>query len=186
MPETFYRVFLYQSTQKNPREKGGALFLPREYQGGGRHDISEDGILYASVEPVAAVCENLKRFRNLEIDDRDLARPDGLRMALVKLGLDTRRLIDLRAAQTLVKLKLAPAEIATSERRTTQKISRTIYEYGADGFFWWSTLEAKWSNVSLFYSRVSKRLKVLEPPVVLDVENRVVVDAARHLNIRLR
>lgn len=185
MRDVFYRVILFTEKQSHAFEKGGTLYVPREYQGEGRHDLTDEGILYASVEPISAVCESIKRFRNLKIDNNDFIRPDGQKMALVKIALDNINLIDLRDAKVLVKMNFTPADIATSDRKSTQNVSSRVYTKNADGFLWWSTLEAKWSNATLFFSRVSTKLQVMEEPVGLHVKNNLVMDAARWLNISL-
>ena len=46
------------------RAEGGALWFPRRYQGDGRHDNPDVyGCLYVATEPVAAIVEQLARFR---------------------------------------------------------------------------------------------------------------------------
>jgi hypothetical protein len=185
MPRDFYRVFLFDEKQSNVFSKGGPLYVPAEYQGEGRHDIREDGIFYCSVEPISAICEAIKRFRNLQLNDADFARPDGQTLAIAKISLRQPFLIDLREATTLVKMNFAPASITTSERTITQALSRTIFQEGVDGFLWWSALESQWTNATLYYSRVAKRLSIVEPPVMLDITNNHVIEAANILNICL-
>lgn len=186
MPEVFYRTALLSDAPVSVTARGGALYVPREYQGEGRHDLAADGVLYCSAEPLSAVCECLKRFRNLTVNNQVFFRPAGLKMVLVKFSLADANLVDLRQAKTLVKLNLAPADIATLDRNITQKVAQTIYAGGTDGFWWWSTLEARWSNATLFSARVAKRLSVVEEVVPLTIKTEMVVQAAQVLSLTLR
>jgi hypothetical protein len=80
-----------------PSARGGPLFVPREYQGAGRHDSpGRYGAFYAARTPVAAVAETIQAFRGRDLSPEDLERSDGTRLMLAAFddsGLET--LLDL-------------------------------------------------------------------------------------------
>jgi hypothetical protein len=164
------------------------LFVPRDKQGAGRHDIPErDGVLYCSTVVISAVAEAIKSFRGRTIRNDLFRRPDGLVVSVAGYELDDGiKIVDLNDPQNLAKRRLTPAQIATFDRKTTQGIARRFYDEGIAGFSWWSTLEAGWRNVTLFESRVKKHLKVKSGPTALHVRLPQVQDAARHLVIDLK
>ena len=144
-----------------PGEAGGALWLPREFQGDGRHDNPERyGCLYLAERPEAAVVEQLARFRgNLLVPG--MLRRRGLPLALAVVELDGRaRLVDLDRPDVLAERGLRPSLVATRHREVTQPQALAIHETGADGVRWWSTFESLWANVTLF-DRAVRRLRVV-------------------------
>lgn len=178
-----FRVFLVSGSENDPHKKGGPRYRPKEYQGSGRHDIDKDCIFYCSLDEVSAIAESIKRFRNQKLCNEDLKRRDGSYMALAKFELINPILVDLRDAHQIIKINTSPVNIATHDRETTQKLSELIYQKGADGFLWWSTIEAKWSNLSLYCSRIEPKLKLAEPIKALDTGSPGFKAAAYYLNI---
>ncbi len=188
-----YRVFVWDEAVKNPYKvgatrfrEGAPLYVPKDYQGDGRHDIKEDAIYYCSKEAISAIAEGIKDYRNLSINDDDFRRPNKSRLALAKLALDDKaKLIDFTDANQLVKFNMKPANIATHEREITQALSNSVYNMGAGGFVWWSTLEATWSNVTLFASRVKNKIKIADNIEPLNVKMKLVREAAKLLGINI-
>lgn len=136
-----------------PHEPGGALYLPRDHQGAGRHDNPElYGALYLSESPVGAVAEQLARFRGIrELEERHLRR-FGRPLALASFALDGAALVDLDDPKVLQRRRLRPSEVATRERSTTQRQAAAIFDLEDEpaGLRWWSTLESSWLNATLF------------------------------------
>lgn len=182
MPNTFYRVFYHLGEARGLYDAGSAFYVPRIQQGGGRHDIQEDGIIYCALEPLSALVEKLDKFKNQKINLEDLARVDGSRMALAEFRVNSVNMLDCRANAALQKLKVSSGDMASRERKVTQSISKRIYDMGADGFIWNSAIEGKWSNASLFLSRVREKLELLDM-VVLDFKHKAFLEAAEYWNI---
>jgi len=182
-----FRLFLWDGKSRGA-SSGGPLFVPRDRQGAGRHDIPEtDGVLYGSWVAISTVAEAIKSFRGRTIGGDFFRRPDGLVLAIAPLEPDDRAVIvDLNDPRNLVKRGLTPAKMATFHGQTTQDIARRLYDEGAAGFSWWSALEAEWQNVTLFESRVKKHLKVKDAPIVLHARLPEVQEAAQRLVITLR
>jgi len=149
------------SRRAAPDEAGGALWLPREFQGDGRHDNPERyGCLYLAERPEAAVVEQLARFRG-NVLVPGMLRRRGLPLALAVLELDGRaRLVDLDRPDVLAERGLRPSLVATRHREVTQPQALAIHATGADGVRWWSTFESLWANVTLF-DRAVRRLRVV-------------------------
>ena len=149
------------SRRAAPDESGGALWLPREFQGDGRHDNPERyGCLYLSERLEAAVVEQLARFRGSVLVPGMLRRR-GLPLALAVVELDGRaRLVDLDRPDVLAERGLRPSLVATRHREVTQPQALAIHATGADGVRWWSTFESLWANVTLF-DRAVRRLRVV-------------------------
>ena len=153
-----YRVFP-QLPAAGPMEWGGALYVARVRQGVGRHDNPlQYGALYVSRSPESAVAESIQKFRGQTLTDADLELVDGRRYALAAIddaalpaaGLQT---VDLDEPRELVQRDLRPSRIATRLRERTQPVALAIFDEGAAGIGWWSTLEASWPNVTLFAPR---------------------------------
>lgn len=181
-----YRVFPFHPDAA-PAQEGGALFVLRWWQGSGRHDaVDLYGALYASRTPLGAVAERVKHLRGRTLADEDLLGLRGLRYAVAELddsGLG--RLVDLDDPVRLVERSLRPSSVATNARRLTQAVARRIYAERADGFEWWSTLEASWINVTLFAERAVPKLRLASDPSALSLNHPAVRDAARSLGVRL-
>jgi hypothetical protein len=145
-----------------PAEPGHPLFVPRDYQGDGRHDNPDAyGCLYASADAVACVVEQLARFRGSVLVPGMLRRR-GLSLAVAALELDDRAtLVDLDRPAVLRTERLRPSLVATRRREVTQPQALAIHRRGRDGIRWWSTFESLWANVTLF-DRALRRLRVAE------------------------
>jgi RES domain len=185
----FYRVFDWDGHSSGD-EPGGPLYVPRDQQRQGRHDIPDhDGILYACASQIGAIAEVLQGFRGSEesIGDDDFKRPGGLVQAWSTFELsDSAALIDLDDPVQLAQRSIRPSQMATSKNRdTTRAISLRLYEEGTDGFLWWSVLEGSWINVSLFQSRVLPKLTLKAPPEVLSTQLPALQQAASVLDFSL-
>ncbi len=162
------------------------LKVPRERQGGGRHDDPDRyTALYLGREAVGAIAEAIQPFRGQELTAGALSRPDGARRALATIDdAALPPLLDLDDPRVLVQRRLRPSRVATAVRRATQRIAGDAFADGAVGLSWWSTLESSWTNVTLF----AERLPGL-PPVVdvepLALDHPALVEAAERLGIRL-
>lgn len=160
--------------------------MARKLQGSGRHDNPDRyGALYASREPVSAVAESIQQFRGQELTDHDLHRVGGRTLALAALddaGIGA--VVDLCDAHELARRDLRPTAVATHDRSVTQRIARTIFDEGHPGFAWWSTLEASWTNVTLFAERVRNGLQVAENQE-LTTDHPIVREAAAAIGVVL-
>jgi hypothetical protein len=158
---TLYRCFAWDRGAA-PVEAGGALWVARAFQGDGRHDNPDAyGCLYASELAVAAVAEQLARFRGSVLVP-GMFRRRGLPLALATLELgEPVALVDLDRPAVLARRRLRPSLVATRRREVTQPQALAIYRGGGDGIRWWSTLESLWANITLF-DRVAARLTIGE------------------------
>lgn len=133
--------------------RGGALWFPRPLQGQGRHDGPERyGCLYVSEDPVSAVVEQLAPLAGTRLEERDLVRT-GLPLALAALSLPAdARLVDLDEPLVLAGEALRPSLVATLDRARSQADAALLHERHPDtaGLRWWSALEPRWANVTLF------------------------------------
>jgi hypothetical protein len=162
------------------------LRVPRDRQGSGRHDNPDRyTALYLAREPVAAVAEAIQAFRGQELVAGALVRPDGARRSLAALDdAALPPLVDLDDPAVLVARALRPSAVATGVRRTTQAIAAAIFDGGDAGLSWWSTLEAAWTNVTIFGERLTGPLPLIEAtPLTLD--QPTLVEAAERLGVRL-
>ena len=162
------------------------LRVPRDRQGGGRHDDPDRyTALYLAREAVGAVAEAIQAFRGQELTAEALVRPDGARRALASID-DTAipALVDLDDPRVLVARRLRPSAVATGIRRPTQRIAGDAYDEGAVGLSWWSTLESSWTNVTLFAERLAGLPRVVET-IPLTLEHPALVEAAERLGVRL-
>ncbi|HET7386555.1 MAG TPA: RES domain-containing protein [Nocardioidaceae bacterium] len=169
-------------------EPGGPLWVPRDLQGSGRHDAPDHyGCLYLAERAVSAVAEALAPFRGTGDLAPDLLIRSGRALALAGLELDEgaprRELVDLDDPGVLVRENLRPSTVATGHRETTQEyaLAQFLSHPRALGLRWWSTLEAPWSNVTLF-DRAAARLAVADVQP-LGVEDEPVVEAAVFLGL---
>jgi hypothetical protein len=153
-------------------------------QGSGRHDNPVlYGCLYASLEPVSAVAEQLDRFVGTSLETADLFRR-GLPLALATITLDDDAvLVDLDDPAVLVGESLRPSQVATNDRTITQAGAADVFNRHpeAAGLLWWSTIEALWPNVTLF-SR-SGELLGLDDVHPLALEDDVVAEATDYLGL---
>ena len=134
-----------------------------------------------AIEPVAAVVEQLARFRGSVMVPQVLLRR-GLPLALAALELDDRaKLVDLDDPGVLAARRLRPSHVATRQRSVTQPQALALYRGGAAGLRWWSTFESLWTNVTLF-DRAAPRLR-LASVRRLHAEDPAVREAAELLGI---
>jgi hypothetical protein len=181
-----YRLFPYDP-EAPPGAEGDPLYVPRALQGQGRHDNpAQYGALYASRQAVGAVAEHLQRFRRQEVGDWDLRWERGLPYALAALDDGrVRGLVDLDDPSTLAGRDLRPSRVATRNRERTQELALDLYREGGPGFAWWSTIEAAWINVTLFWDRARELLAVEGEPEPLTVGHPAVRAAAEVVEVRL-
>lgn len=181
-----YRVFSWDGKSAG-REPGGPLFVARDRQGSGRHDApARYGAWYCARDAVAAVAESIQYFRGSVLATTDFQQPSGGTKALARLWLDDETaIVDLDDARELVARKVRPSHVATRRRPVTQRLALALFEEGIAGFRWWSTLEAEWTNVTLFHERVVRRVRLVAPPQSLTVALPEVREAAEHLGIRI-
>jgi RES domain len=168
------------------RVRGGPLWFPRMLQGDGRHDNPTlYGCLYASVEPVSAVAEQLDRLVGTYLEAADLVRR-GRPLALTAIELaDEAVLLDLDDPNVLAGEGLRPSQVATHERSLTQAGAADLFTRHAEaaGIRWWSTLEALWANVTLFDR--AEELMTLEDVQPLGLGDEVVAEAADFLGLSI-
>jgi hypothetical protein len=92
-------------------------------------------------------------------------------------------LVDLDHPGELSKRDLGPSQVGMFNRSTTQRIAASLFQEGATGFSWWSTLEAEWINVTLFYERALPHVRVVAPPRPLSTHDADVREAAARLDV---
>jgi hypothetical protein len=163
------------------------LYVPRERQGAGRHDIpSLDGVFYVTLNAASAIAENIQGFRNQSLTDTDFYIEEDKIQALAHIALaESAALVDLNDPAQLLKRHLKPSDIATGDRALTRRVCAQLHAEGVDGFLWWSSLEASWTNATLFQSRVKKKLKLMGPIQPLTTSLPSVREAAARLRIRM-
>jgi hypothetical protein len=166
-------------------EPDGLLWVPRAFQGDGRHDNPDlYGCLYLADREVSAVVEQLARFRTQRLQAA-LLRRRGLPLALAALELDDRaEVVDLDDPRVLVRARLRPSEVATRHRDVTQPQARALHSARprAAALRWWSTLEASWANYTVF-DRALSALAVAEVRE-LTLDDDAVAAAADFLGLR--
>jgi hypothetical protein len=178
-----HRCFAW-SSRAAPTEPQGALRIPREWQGDGRHDNpAVYGCLYLADCELSAIVEQLAPFRTQRLLP-SLLRRYRMPLALASFELRTAStLIDLDDPHVLVRAALRPSAVATRQHGVTQpqalKLHRTHPR--APGLRWWSTFEASWANVTLF-DRAIAELQVRDVRE-LTVSDRAVVEAADYLGL---
>jgi hypothetical protein len=184
---TLYRAFEWDGASLG-RGDGGPLFVPRKVQGKGRHDNpTEYGAWYCARDTVSPIAELLQMFRATGVDDDDFTRANGRGIGLVGLELeDDGGVVDLDDPAQLSAKGLRPSGVATPRRAATQAIATAIFREGAVGLSWWSTLNADWTNVTLFWERALPRIRVAGPPRRLTTRDPDVRAAATALGVALR
>ena len=167
--------------------RGGALFVPRDRQGAGRHDSpGRYGAFYAARSAVGAVAETIQAFRGRDLSDDDLELADGSVLTLATFD-DTAlgAVIDLDEPAVLVEQGWRPSGVASRDRMVTQAMAVRVFDAGALGLSWWSTLDSAWTNVTLFAERTLDTGSVIVDgaPEALSLRHPAVVAAADHLAI---
>jgi hypothetical protein len=134
-------------------EQDGPLWVPRTYQGDGRHDNPDlYGCLYLSDREVSGVVEQLARFRTQRLQAA-LLRRRGLPLAVAALELDDAvEIVDLDDPRVLVRERLRPSSVATRRRDVTQAQARALHgaHARAAALRWWSIFESTWNNYTVF------------------------------------
>jgi hypothetical protein len=173
----------------SPEARGGPLHVPRERQGAGRHDSpARYGAFYAARSPVAAVAETIQAFRGRDLSPEDLEPADGSRLMLTAYDDSALvSLLDLDDPAILLEEGWRPSHVASRDRALTQAMAVRAFEAGALGLSWWSTLDAVWTNLTLFAERtIAAGLVELDGvPEPLTTQHPAVVAAADHLAIPL-
>jgi hypothetical protein len=169
------------------RREGGPLHVARSRQGAGRHDAPNlYGAWYCSRRAVSAVAESIQYLRGHDLSDDDFRRHGGRIKALVGLRLhEASDVVDLDDPSQLAMRQLRPSQVATMRRAVTQRLAASIFGEGAAGMMWWSTLEAEWTNVTLFHERALPSVAIVQPPRALTTRLPEVQEAALHLGIQL-
>jgi hypothetical protein len=145
-----------------PAVPGGALWFPRPFQGTARHDNpARYGCLYATEAPVSAIAEALAPFRGTGDLEAAMLTRMGRALALAQPELRDARLLDLDDPAVLAAAGLRPSRVATNHRAVTQADAARLFDEHPDaaGLRWWSTLEASWTNATLF-DRAARSLHV--------------------------
>ncbi|GAC1434546.1 MAG: hypothetical protein NVSMB51_01970 [Solirubrobacteraceae bacterium] len=149
--------------------RGGALWIPRELQGRGRHDNPElYGCLYASETAPGAIAEALSAYRGSGPLTPALLRRGGHALGLARLRILPAEggLLELDEPRVLVRERLRPSQVATRRRAVTQAWAARLWgeHRAAPGLRWWSTLEAEWGNVTLWDRALARlRCEAVEP-----------------------
>ena len=179
-----FRCFAWDA-RAGEREHDGALWIPRIYQGEGRHDNPDVyGCLYLSATALSPVVEQFARFRGQRLTP-SLLRRRGLPLALAELELDAAAtLLDLDDPATLRRERLKPSLVATRHRGVTQPQALALYQRHPQvaGLKWWSAYEASWANVTLF-DRASSSLAIRSVRA-LTLVDPIVVEAADVFGLR--
>jgi hypothetical protein len=164
---------------------GHALWVPREYQGSGRHDAPDRyGCLYLAEVAVSAVAETLAPFRGTGDLHPELLVRSGRQLALAELELaGDATLIDLDDPAVLVTESLRPSIVATGQRSVTQAYAVGQFDRHSEaaGLRWWSILEASWIQLTLF-DRALGRLSVRDVRT-LAIDDEAVIAAASYLGL---
>lgn len=172
-----------------PTARGGPLHVPRDRQGAGRHDSpGRFGAFYAARSPVSAVAETIQAFRGRDVSPEDLELADGSRLTLAtydEAALES--VLDLDEPAVLVEEGWRPSGVASRDRSVTQAMAVRAFEAGALGLSWWSTLDAAWTNVTLFAERTIDTGAVAAEGAGerLTIRHPALVAAADHLAIPL-
>jgi hypothetical protein len=181
-----YRCFAW-NVRARDAEQDGPLWIPRIFQGDGRHDNQDlYGCLYLSARPISCVAEQLARFRGQRFLP-SLLRRRGLPLALAELVLsDAAPLLDFDDPIVLRRERLRPSMIATRDRSVTQPQARALSERHPDvaGLRWWSTHESQWTNVTLF-DRAAAHLRI-QSVRALEIDDPDVTEAAEYFGLRRR
>lgn len=183
-----YRTFYWNDQPiKDLYPIGAPLYVNRDYQGTGRFDLEDDSVIYCSLDAISSVSEVLSIYRNSKIFNRTFKSKQGYHMAIAEIVVqDELNLIDFRDAHQIIRMKTNPSTIATYDREVTQRLAKLIKEKGLDGLIWWSILEASWSNLALFESKLKLKKNIKVTNVTkLSTNVSIVENAADLLNIEI-
>lgn len=176
---------LYRVFAQLPDRRPDPFAVPRRFQGGGRHDNPDHyTALYLAREPISAVAERIQGFRGQRLVEGVFTRPDGRVDVLAQVDdAGWPELIDLDDPRVLAARAIRPSRVATGDRPTTQHLALDLFLGGATGLAWWSTLEASWTNVTIFQERLAPGLRRVVSTEPLTTVHPIVRDAAEHLLI---
>lgn len=177
-----YRVFNYNHIIKN-----SPLGIDKNKQLDGRHDIPDlDAVVYVSLSRTSAIAESIQMFRNTTITNEDLEINENTFRAIAELESNNNlKLLDFNDLDILQKLGIKPNAVATHDREMTKEISEKVYDSGNDGFLWWSSIESKWINATLFRSKIKNKISINNIRR-LDTANISLIEAAGFLKIKLK
>lgn len=161
----------------------------RPAQGQGRFDLpgAPGGVLYLAETPEHAVAELIQHYRGRNLDANDL-RVAGHSMALVRVSLPNpvrSGVVDLCDPEVLVRIRVRPDQLASRERRVTQRIAADIHATGHTGLRWWSALAGDWHTVVVFRDRIHLSPSEYGTPEPLTLEHAAARNAAAALGIPL-
>jgi hypothetical protein len=144
--------------------------------------------LYACRSAEGAVAEVVQAFRGRDLAPGDLDRADGTVLSLA--GLDDAGLgpvADLDDPAVLLDEGWRQSRVASRDRTITQPMASAVHDRGGLGLSWWSTLDAAWTNVTLFAERVLDRnaLALNGSPERLTIDHPVLLAVADRLAIPL-
>lgn len=181
-----FRVFDWDGASAD-RRRGGPLYVARERQGSGRHDApAMFGAWYCARTAISAIAESIQYLRGHVLQSDDFRRTGGLTKAIVALDLDDDAgIVDLDDPPQLVGRSIRPSQVATLRRTVTQAIAVMIFREGAVGLSWWSTLDAEWTNVTMFHERALRHISLASAPEALSLRMADVRLAAQHLGIEI-
>jgi RES domain-containing protein len=174
-----YRVFPHvRNARPTP------LDVPRDLQGSGRHDNPDDyTAVYLAREPIAAVAERIQAFRGSRLTEGAFARPDGRVLALAEVDdSDWPDLVDLDDPIVLAAEAIRPSRVATGNPAAIRRMALEFFHRGSLGLSWWSTVEASWTNVTVFRERLERPVDIIDVQV-LSPTHPVVREAAAFLLI---
>jgi hypothetical protein len=132
------------------------------------------------------VVESLAPYRGSGAFNPSMLVRAGLPLAISELELsDNVEVVDLDDPEVLVAEGLRPSRLATRRRSLTQPIAASLFERhrGAAALIWWSTLEASWSNATVF-ERAAASLS-LRRTEELTPDHELVREAAAFLALRM-
>jgi hypothetical protein len=133
-------------------------------------------------EAVGGAAEALAPFRGSGALHPAMLVRAGRALALAELELEgTVEVADLDDPAVLVAEGLRPSVVATRDRATTQAYASRLFRERPRlaGLRWWSTLDARWINVTLF-DRAGPHLAVRDV-TALGADHPVVLEAAIEL-----
>jgi hypothetical protein len=169
-------------------DRGSPLYVPREQQGAGRHDRPDRyGAFYAAFSPEAAAAEAIQAFRGRDLSDDDFVNADDSVLSLAVIEDDgLSDIVDLDDPSVLLEHGWRPSSVASRVRPTTQSMAVRLFDEGALGLSWWSTIDAGWTNVTLFAERAVDSQSLQTTSVErLDTRHPNVIAAADRLAIPL-
>ena len=181
-----WRAFPWDEGSK-PGTRFSPSFVPTP-TGRGRFDIPRQlsSSLYLAESPEHAVGELIQPWRGRRIGVPHLERA-GFRLALVEVTCSPEvqsNLFDLCDPSMLEAGDMAPDRTASRHRHITQPLARKIWDTGAVGLRWWSSVWGDWHTTVLFTARTEGHLDFGDP-VPLTPAHPTVQKAACLLGIRV-